>query len=630
VLRRDDGESTRLYITVSATSGRGEGIGNRQLNRAIQLVYTIEPSIFDGFDYGILTNNVNCVFCHTVVDSVDRFYNTDPTKYGTFDKVKVGSLESMMLRHEPRPSITDWDADSHVAGTVYVRGTVTNQNGLPIGSSQWDDLSFKSKAFDPSGHLIEDTWGRMTTTDFDPAGMPLLPGENLYLDYPEDFEDMVDGKLPQAFPPPFPDNGGINPATGAPTSAGAGNRVVDASEFFAVARDADGTISSGIINVSGAGQVIDTAAEYNAALFTGNQTSLAASTTGNVILSGTQDNPIVIDGTLAIDGDVVINGWIKGTGTIVTSGNIYVPTDLRYLDGAGTFGVASDGTQNALGLAAGGNLLLGDYLKPSVFTNPSQYEIVTGSSDGEWNFSLAEISLFNRGEWAKTQQFLPGPGEDNSNPATWTVSNPDYIADYTPRYYNFGEGDEIPIYNLGEIYFDTATGTWIGDEEVPLSWDMDLLTVLDPGDTTNPLLYDQTTGQPIAAVIQLTPENGWLSDEMQKAAIEYFEGARPADTPMRIDGLLYTNNAIFGIVHRNDNMNGQLHINGSLVCADLGILAPGNRNGNTGSAGNVPGSPYAIGLQLNYDKRTKGMLNVINPNEVTIKRTLWNPTANLL
>ena len=74
-------------------------------------------------------------------------------------------------------------------------------------------------------------------------------------------------------------------------------RRLAASEFFALARDADGSISSGIINVSGPGQVIDTAAEYSAAFFTGNQTSLAASTNGNVILSGTEANPIVIDGT---------------------------------------------------------------------------------------------------------------------------------------------------------------------------------------------------------------------------------------------------------------------------------------------------------------------------------------------
>jgi len=627
IVRRDDNDATRLYLTVSANTTRGEGFSNPVLNRAIQLVYTIEPSNFDGFDYGVLTNNVNCVFCHSVVDSVERYTNNDPDLYGTFKKVKVGSLESLMLRHNPRPAITDWDADSHIAGPVYVRGDVTNQNGEPI--TDWGALTFKSKAFDGAGNIVQDQWGDMTTSNFDPATLPYGPGENLYLDYPLEYADQPDSQLPSSFPPPFPDNGGVDPATGQPSTTGAGNRVVDPGEFHALASDAQGSIMSGTINVTASSYVIDTPAKYAQALFTGNTTNLGASTSGNVVLSGTENNPIHINGDIAIDGDLVINGYIKGNGAIYVSGNVYVPTDLRYLNGS-TFGISPEGEDNALALAAGGNILLGDYLKPSVFLSQDQYDIITGDSTGQWNFALAELSLFNRTEWAKTQPFLPGDGEDNSVPGSWTVPNPNYVADYTPRYYNFGDGDEIPIYNLGAIYFDGATGTWIGDAEVPLDWDPDMLTMLDPNDTASPLLFDQATGEPIAAVTQLTPEGAWLTDAMQKAAVEYFESVHPVNTPMQIDALLYTNNAIFGIVDRRDVMRGQLLINGSLICADLGILAPGYRNGNIGAPGNVPGSPYAVGLQLNYDKRLKEYLTVTNPNQVTIKRTLWNPTANLL
>ena len=158
-----------------------------------------------------------------------------------------------------------------------------------------------------------------------------------------------------------------------------------------------------------------------------------------------------------------------------------------------------------------------------------------------------------------------------------------------------------------------------------------MLTIWDPNDLTNPALYDQVTGAPLAAVMQLTPKDGWLDDTMQKLAIEYFEGHHEYDTPMEIDALLYTNNAIFGIVHRNDGMRGQLQVNGAMVCPDLGVLAPGYKyTAGTGTDSNPPGSPYKIGLRLNYDKRTKDMLNVVNPNKVIIKRTLWNPSANML
>jgi len=649
LVRRDVGESTQLFVTVSASTNRGKGIINPVLNRAIQLVYTVEPELFDGFEYGVLANNVNCIFCHTVVDSAERYYNCDGGSYGTFERIKVGTLKSLMIRDnwDGRSwQVTDWDADSYIAGALHMRGSLTNHDGNLI-TSGWADKTFQSFLFDGDTlELQEDGWGELMPSPFAPAvGIPQA-GENIYLDYPTAYADMPDGNLPTHFPPPFPDSGGIDPSTGLPDTTGAGNKVVDPFEFHEAAQSAEGAIIAGIINVTAHDFVIDTAAEYSAALFTGNRRNLQSSTTGNVILSGTRSNPIVIDGTVAIDGDVVIDGYVKGQGTILASGNIYVPTDLHYLDGqtyldgdaAGspsgprTFGIAQDGTKNALGLACGGNMLLGDYLKPSVFSNPGKYDIVDGTSGDDFNFALAELSLFNRTEWARTQPMLPGPGEDKNDPSSWTVANPDYRGvDYLPRYYHFGPNDEIPIYNRGNIYFDAATGTWRGDAEVPLTWNPDQLSIWDPTDTGNPGLFDQSTGAPLAAVLELTPRDGWLADDMQKLAIEYFESRHTYDRPMEIDGLLYTNNAIFGIVHRNDTMCGQLQVNGAMICADLGALAPGRMNSaGTGTSANPPDSPYTVGLRPNYDRRTKDMRNVVNPNQVTIKRTLWNPTANVL
>ena len=641
VLRRDEEDSTRLYVTVAATTKRGAGATSTPLQRAIQLVYTVEPAPFEGFDYGILTKNVNCVFCHTVVDSAERVYNNDPSLHGTFAKVKVGTLESLMLRCDIRASIGDADADSMIAGSLYVRGSATNQAGVPI--TNWGgNLAMQSAQFDANGNLIEDDWGALALTVFSPAGTPPEPGENLYLDYPTVYSEMPDGKLPISFPPPFPDDGGIDPTTGEPTTAGANNHVVDPNEFHATAQNAEGAITAGVIYKAEPGEVIDDQAEYMAALYTGNWPSLGPQTIANVVLTGTPANPIVIDGTVAIDGDVVISGWIKGKGTILASGNVYVPSSLQYLDGQvhlegdepghptgpTTFGIAADGTENVLGLAAGGNLLIGDYLAPSAFLQPGSTGVVSGDSGGQWNFALSEISIFNRTEWAHTQPLLPGFGEDPADPSTWTIDNPGYIADYVPHYYHFGPGDEVPIYNQGALWFDPATETWHGPE-APTSWDPEMLTLLDPDDASEPLLYDPVTGEPKAAVLQLTPDAGWLSDDVQKLGIEHFQSQHVAGTPVQIDGLLYTNHALFGIVNRDDPAKGQLEINGSIVCADLGLLSPGYKS-TPNQPGNVPGSPYKVGLRLNYDERTKAMINVTNPNSVTIKRTLWNPPANVL
>ena len=87
----------------------------------------------------------------------------------------------------------------------------------------------------------------------------------------------------------------------------------------------------------------------------------------------------------------------------------------------------------------------------------------------------------------------------------------------------------------------------------------------------------------------------------------------------------------FTIVHRISPMLGRMQVNGSLVAADIGMLAPGIYNPmGAGTDSNIPGSNFAVGLRLNYDKRVKNMLNIGNPFQVQIKRTLWNPTANVL
>jgi hypothetical protein len=647
VWRRDQGNTTQLYFAIKTSSRRGEGVAQGGVARAVEVVYNVAPDTFDGFDYAILTKNVNCIFCHTKVDSAKRVYNHDGSLFGSFAKIKVGALASLELRSDRNAAIGDSDADSLIAGTLYTRGEAYNQGGVQITS--WDAQSARSCLFDNQGHLVEDSSGHVTPQAFVPSPTdPFLPNQNLYLQYPEQYAQMVDGGLPAEFPPPFPDDGGIDPSTGQHSSSGANNKHVDANEFYAATRTATGTVSRGVIQVVAPGQSISTNGAWSNATTTGNTAVLGGVdsdgapivTHGNVVITGTQANPVFISGTVAIEGDVVLQGVLKGQGVILAKGNLYVPGNLTYADGRAynpgdqpgsptgprTFGVAQDGTVNALGLAAGGNMLIGDYLDPSVFQNHSDNAIVDGTPNSPWNFTLAEISIFNRTEWAYTQPLLPGQGQSFNHPENWNVPNPDYRgADYVPRFYQFGPGDVIPILNKGGLYFDGHT--WHGPETA-LTWDTSKLSLLDPGDTHNPLLYDQATGEPRASLLQVTSSGGWLADQVYENAIESWKDTLAPGSSVLIDGLLYTNNAIFGIVHRSDVMNGQLIVNGSLVCSDLGLLAPGKLStGTQGTDSNLPGSPYKIGLRLNYDERTKAMLNVQNPNQVTMRRALVTPTA---
>ena len=646
VVRQDIGETTQLYITVSASTQRGHELTNPVINRAVQQIYTIEPESFEGFDYAILANNVNCIFCHTQVDTVAHFFNEDSDLFGTHERAKVGTLETLELRHNMDGNsgwINDMDSDSVIAGTLAVRGAATDHEGVAV--SDWSSMSMSAFTFDEDGILAEDDWGHYSVSDFSPAEHPLQPFENLYLDYPTDYADMVDGKLPTSFPAPISDDGGFSEAFGGPDPAAVGNKIVDDIEFDTIADKADGAITAGVLTYIPDGYTVSDAGTYSAALFVGNMPSIQQNVDSHVILSGTADNPITIDGTVTIDGDAIINGYVKGEGTLLVRGNIYVPTDLQYLDGkeylpgdsAGnptgprTFGVAQDGTSNALAISSGGNIIMGDYTKPAAWYGPSKYSYITGDTDSLFNFTLGEIAIFNRAEWAKTKPMLPGPGENELDESLWSVVNPVYEgADYAPRYYNYHEDDSIPIFNKGDIYFDTTSNTWHSEAEVATHWDMTKLSIADPTDPNDPFLYNLAGGQD-AVQQHISPADGWITDWMYKLSIEYFEDSRTSGEPMHVDALVYTNNAVFTIVHRNGPMYGQMQLNGALVAADLGVLIPGYYHpSGTGAETNIPGSPYLVGLQLNYDPRVKSMLNVSNPNQVQIKRTLWNPTANIL
>ncbi len=640
VYRRDAADSTQLYLTVSASTNRGQGIVNPVLNRAVQQVYTVEPTQFDGFEYGILANNVNCIFCHTQVDTTDRYFDANPGPLAEYDRAKVGTLESLMLRHDMDGKnwvTNDYDSDSIVAGTIYVRGDATDHAGVPFTSGDWNSLSMAALDFNSDGKIVPDAFGEVGINKLAPASSPPMPLENLYLNYPSNYEDMVDGGLPKSFPPPIPDDGGVDPITGLPAGGGAGNKVVDDEEFFAATVNSEGSLTSGFITVSDSATPITTVPDYQTALTTVNLDGIQNLASGNVILRGTEGNPIHIDGDVAIDGDLIITGLITGEGTITVRGNVYIPTDIQYLDGVDengnrTFGYAPqgglyNGQVNKLGISAGGNIMVGDYLRP-MFSPSTSTTIVSGndtaqgSGTADWSFSLAEITLFNRSEWMKTQTLLPGPSDDNADPSTWTVPNPHYVPPdafgnpYSPRYYSYGVGDKIPMYNKGGLYYDAAADTWLGDFEVPLDW--------NPGQ----LSYLSSAG---AVVSQVSPTDGWITEDMYKVSLDYFMNIRPVGKPLSIDALLYTNNAIFGIVNRNTTMAGQLQVNGAMVCSDLGLLSPGYKyTTGFGTDTNVPGSNYLIGLRLNYDKRVKNLLKVTNPNQVEIKRTLWNPTSNVL
>ena len=74
-------------------------------------VLRIGGAPFDHGQFAILANNISCILCHAEIRSLDMEKNTDSSLYGTFDRVKVAALESLLVRTGAEP-------DSRVAGSI--------------------------------------------------------------------------------------------------------------------------------------------------------------------------------------------------------------------------------------------------------------------------------------------------------------------------------------------------------------------------------------------------------------------------------------------------------------------------------------------------------------------------------
>jgi len=565
-------ESTGLGVILTLVSkGSDFETGVQNITQRIK----VEGTPFKGFAFAILANNINCIMCHANIDNAARYWNTDPNQEGTFDRVKIASLESILLRTN--------SARSKVAGTLYTRGIVTDKDGVPITDLSPTNKGLEGWDFDhTNGKIIEP----LSEVDLvNTTGDPLPPYGNFYMNYPTSEEEMTDGVLPTEFPSAIPDENG--------------NKLVDDEEFDLIENGARGSVSGGIIY----GVPTGSAYSSNDLPSSSNLSEVIQTYEGNLFLIGTETNPVVINNDIAVDGDVVIKGVFKGSGQIYAKGNIYIVGDVTYADGSAggsrTFGYADDDTKNALAITAGGNILAGDYLTPKGGSILDENSRDAGDGTTPMSFTVSEITLFNRMEWTKTQPQLK---DKYGN----LVDNPYYIPGYRPRYYTLGPGDPVYIYNKGVLkqngkmdgtYFDPTTNTWQGKEHIDKYDTTKYLTQYNPG---SPELAGAT-------IISLAP-SGWLSESQLKNFWIADENSRPPGSPFKIDALLYTNNSIFTLARRDSKMEGQMQINGAIVAADLGVLVPGNGG---------------VGLQLNYDQRLKEFLKVKDPSKVVMIREMW-------
>lgn len=102
----------------------------------------------------------------------------------------------------------------------------------------------------------------------------------------------------------------------------------------------------------------------------------------NLLLVGTEDDPIILDGPVVVNNDVVLRGVIKGRGTIYAGRNVHVIGDLTYADPPVWPKPMTDfdavktanATKDLVGLSAKGSIILGDYTVNSWQTTTRNYQ----------------------------------------------------------------------------------------------------------------------------------------------------------------------------------------------------------------------------------------------------------------
>jgi len=606
VARYDTVYESRL--TVRSTASRDGAV-----KTAVQ-VLRIGGSPFDHGQFAILANNISCILCHAEIRSLDLERNTDPGKYGSFDRIKVAALESLMVRTGSEP-------DSAVAGTVYTRGRVYKPNGSEYTAAALASTAFNGYSFSSDdGKIIQDGSGGMTTTNLTNA-LANADGEleqfaNLYLEYPTDPEQQTDGPLPNSFPAPYPDEDA--------------DRYVDDSEFEVIVNTANGSIDFELGEEDPGGAITNGVAYgiphgsvyVDNTLPVSSNVALSALTNegyydGNLILVGTDDDPIKIQNTVAIDGDLIIKGTIEGEGQLLVRGNTYVVGDVKYKDAPGEFGVNESGETNAFALVSGGSVLLGDYttirgVNHSSYNNSkyptwSQYSIHTRDEHRSNNVSrdgsteTLKWGYFD--EWSTdTNEIVPGkPGQQfsftmselqvfNNLELEKAVADPDY----TPRFYGLRESqpDNIWVYDSNDehsVRYSESGVKLLSDFVIEEGYPLDILDK--------------------AAIHYLNPQGNWLSEDQLRHFWYEDEMSRPSGgRPFQFDGLLYSNNSIFNIVRsatrHNSNTKGKMVIRGGVIAADLGVFVPG-------------------GLSLQYDPRVERFLKVADTEKVQFARAAF-------
>ena len=293
---------------------------------------------------------------------------------------------------------------------------------------------------------------------------------------------------------------------------------------------------------------------------------------GSLVLTGTQSNPIEVNGPVIIPGDVIISGYVKGQGTIYAGRNVHIVGNIQYVNPPTWSGKSSSGGSNAtkdmLGLMAKGNIVMGNYTEStwlsSINTYLTQQPYVQQYACDTSDAAIGYPETFG-GSYA---------AEEYVSSADFAKCSNAGLADYVPGGYDTGSG------KFGKMR-EVGTGQY-----------------------TQKQVYNSRTRRYEWQNVEITAPGTTYDRKYYESVCADSEVSSRCSTITRIDAVLYNNHGIFGKL-------GQCSINGSLVCRNEGLQ-------------------YSSKLYLNWDIRLySGSSETVSNDKVGLAKGSANPPKTL-
>jgi hypothetical protein len=647
-----------VSFNVRSTGWLADNYTARKLEQTIQIR---EPQ--RGFDFALLTNNANCIFCHTRVQPLEALAGP-PSEQNPWKRLKVGVLESLEVRRADDLGSSVHDAKSFVAGTVYTRG------GLSISKFRSDAAwapyghetvvggipEMRFMTLQESGQLKIKDEGLKSFSAVNCQGGNCARGENFYFNYPNPTTVKnnlrglwPDDELPEQFPLPVEDDNQ--------------NRQVDDLEWSAaVNKSLDGNDRNNPLGSISGGSITTNPSSLSGWPSSGNTSQLNSGASANLILDG-KDNPLSIAGTVYIKGDVILRGRIRGKGKLIVHGNAYVLGDVIYRCGDQdcTAQQYAQGARDLQGetlprfaLAATGNIIIGDFLTPRYGNGLDNSNLDQGCpnpSSGLRNTCGGQPTTANQQRECPDNpscRFASFPMQEltvfNEKELVRAIQEPSH----TPRFYTLYEGEPVYYNSLknGQYNPEGHDSYWYYSYLSPALQDGDTIDVWMDGRAQKisseraKQIYNRATIVTLSA--RKTGDQPWVSPQTLKQLWNNsVEGSSNrvacpnARCPYRFDGLLYSANGIFSIIRgvletdrekrpiALSNTKGSWDLRGALVAADTGVLIPGppNRNEVNGLNPNLRAA-----LNIYYDERLAQFFS-LRVNQLRPFRSDWKMVA---